>query len=335
MNKWMSILIFMVFLPITGHAYEGDYVWEDKFVKALPKANDGDPEAQYKVGVMYEKGRGTDKDLAKAFEWYVKAAEQGQFKAAHKLGFSYLRGRGVEQNSELAYKWFKIAADKGYERAQYYLGEMYEHGSGVAQNYDHAIEWYQKAAAGGYQPASEGVTRVIAAKEESDRQKESVERRRTEAAARAKLSDNGPAKAQKVSMKASPPTTKELLMKGGWKKRKAPVEFLPSEIAQCTDTGRAIECMSDELTRNIGVADISYRTKAVLYSIKDSGSFKISYRNNVTDVEITDPQFEKKGGPPPVSLGWQDGKHSLDCEIKDDNQLICKKDKVRSVTFER
>ncbi len=32
--------------------------------------------AQNKLGVLYEKGEGTEKDLKKAFHWFMKAAEK-------------------------------------------------------------------------------------------------------------------------------------------------------------------------------------------------------------------------------------------------------------------
>ncbi|KAF9975887.1 hypothetical protein BGZ73_000285 [Actinomortierella ambigua] len=44
----------------------------------LLKAEDGDPAAQYNVGLMYEKGLlGTKQDIRRAIQWYGKAAEHG------------------------------------------------------------------------------------------------------------------------------------------------------------------------------------------------------------------------------------------------------------------
>ena len=39
-----------------------------------PAAEQGDPEAQYYLGVMYDNGLGIKQDFFKAFEWYQKAA---------------------------------------------------------------------------------------------------------------------------------------------------------------------------------------------------------------------------------------------------------------------
>lgn len=40
-------------------------------------AEQGDADAQYKVGRMYEKGIGVTKDESMAWDWYQKAEEQG------------------------------------------------------------------------------------------------------------------------------------------------------------------------------------------------------------------------------------------------------------------
>ncbi len=42
-----------------------------------PLAEQGNTEAQYGLGVMYDKGRGVPRDHAEALQWYRKAAEQG------------------------------------------------------------------------------------------------------------------------------------------------------------------------------------------------------------------------------------------------------------------
>ena len=40
------------------------------------KANAGDPDAQYKLGVMYSTGNGAPQDLDQAFQWFSKAARR-------------------------------------------------------------------------------------------------------------------------------------------------------------------------------------------------------------------------------------------------------------------
>jgi uncharacterized protein len=48
--------------------------------------------------VLYENGRGTNVDFAKANEWYRKASAQGDALAIGNLGMLYVRGQGVKEN---------------------------------------------------------------------------------------------------------------------------------------------------------------------------------------------------------------------------------------------
>lgn len=324
------VLLICVLLPMSGFAYQDDYVWQEKFKQAMPKAKAGDSDAQYDIGGMYEKGNGVAKDVGQAFEWYVKAAKQGNDKAAYKVGFSFLRGKGVSQNNQKALKWLNVAAEHNNVRAYYFLGTMYEKGKGVSQNLDKALRWYTRASKGGYAIAEERVIEVKAElKKEEQQIQAAVERQKR-------------LKRQKVAMTRNPepkmkakPNIKKVLLAGGWAKRNKPAEYLPSKLTNCKDKGTTIECVSKEVTRNIGMADISYTTKAVVYSIKESGNFKVSYRNNVVDIKVTDPEFVESGGKVPVKLGWQDAEHKLACAVENKKQVKCKKNKLRSLTFNR
>lgn len=336
--KRLALTLLFLF-PLTVSAYESDYIWEDKLKANLPVAERGDMAAQYAVGVMYEKGRGTDRNQVVAFKWYVKAAKQGNKKAAFKVGYGFLKGRGVSKDTVKAHKWLTLSSKKGYERAEFYLGEMYEKGNGVTRNYATALTWYRKALQGGFEPAAMRINNIKTArkKQEKDRQTALKKtRRRNEAKANRQLVRQKKAHAQSVSITQSKYTTKELILQGGWKKRNRPAEYMPSSISTCKDTGSTIECLSNTLTRNIGMADISYQTKAIVFGIKDSGAFKISYRNNVLDIKITDPEFQESGATVPVTLGWQKAKHSLVCKIKNSvNKITCKKNKFRTVKLSR
>ena len=67
------------------------------FGTANPPAQ-GNAAAQFNLGVMYENGRGTKIDFAKANQWYRKASVQGDALAIGNLGMLYLRGDGVKEN---------------------------------------------------------------------------------------------------------------------------------------------------------------------------------------------------------------------------------------------
>ncbi len=80
-------------------------------------------------------------------------AEQGNAEAQNKLGAYFELGLGVTQDDGEAVKWYRLAADQGYAEAQFNLGEMYEAGKGVAKNMPLAIAWYEKACKNGWKCA--------------------------------------------------------------------------------------------------------------------------------------------------------------------------------------
>ena len=95
-------------------------------VRKLESAADqGDPEAQLELGLMYLYGRGVRVNYSKARVWLLKAAEQDDPDAQHELGLMYYYGRGVAVDRAEAYKWFKLAAEQpGNYAAQMYLQKL-------------------------------------------------------------------------------------------------------------------------------------------------------------------------------------------------------------------
>ena len=90
----------------------------------IKSAENGDPEAQYKLGAAYSFGKGLPKNDIKSVEWLTRAAQQGQSEAQFELGLHYLNGEGVESSEIEAYQWWSIAADKGHIRAQASLDSL-------------------------------------------------------------------------------------------------------------------------------------------------------------------------------------------------------------------
>merc|ERR1712070_375363 len=81
-----------------------------------------------------------------ARKWYEKSAKQGNPGAQFNLGVMYYEGKGVSQDYSAARKWYVKAAEQGNALAQYNLGFMYSEGKGVTQDYTKAQEWYEKSA---------------------------------------------------------------------------------------------------------------------------------------------------------------------------------------------
>ncbi len=112
-----------------------------------PLAARGDAEAQYRLGRMYEFGRGVAQDMPQALIWLRKSAAQENASAQAELGAIYASGQGgVPQDDAQAVAWFQKAANQGNPTAQYDLGLMYAKGGGVKQDFAQAFAWYRKAA---------------------------------------------------------------------------------------------------------------------------------------------------------------------------------------------
>ena len=116
----------------------------------LVHAEQGDATAQYKLGVMYDKGEGVLKDEAEAVRWYRLAAEQGYADAQNNLGVMYDKGEGVLKDESEAATWYRKAAEQGHAIAQFNLGNMYYNGLGVLKDESEAATWYRKAAEQGH-----------------------------------------------------------------------------------------------------------------------------------------------------------------------------------------
>lgn len=76
----------------------------------LPRANEGDPEAQTYVGEIYEKGLGLAPDYQVAAMWYQRAAEAKHTRAQINLGHLYEKGLGVPKNPAAALAWYRKAS---------------------------------------------------------------------------------------------------------------------------------------------------------------------------------------------------------------------------------
>ncbi len=83
----------------------------DNSLKA--RAERGDGQAQYELGVRYFEGREVPKDLIEALRWFKMSADNGVASGQIKLGWMYENGKGVAQDTAEARRWYARAADQG------------------------------------------------------------------------------------------------------------------------------------------------------------------------------------------------------------------------------
>jgi hypothetical protein len=112
------------------------------------------------TGVCYEYGKGTAKDLAQAFHYYLLSAKQGNLKAQLKVGIFYFYGRGRKRDFRKALKWYTAAADQGFSPALNNLGVLHENGLGTRKDPETALIYYEKAARKGNKKGYENLVRL-------------------------------------------------------------------------------------------------------------------------------------------------------------------------------
>ncbi len=124
--------------------YRGDY--ETAFKELKPVAERGHPAAQVNLGLLYEEGKGVDRDYGKALAWYRRAAAQNYAEAQYRLGLFYETGKGVEGDPAEAVAWYRRAALGRDTEAMQTLGALYDGDTrGVAGDPVQALMWTQLA----------------------------------------------------------------------------------------------------------------------------------------------------------------------------------------------
>lgn len=116
----------------------------------LDKANSGNAEANYHLGMLYNNGIGIEKSPIKAFKLFQKAANDGDALGHYKVG-CYYAGQfgnidGIVLDESKAFQHKLVAAEAGYSLAQNDVAAIYYRNGDTAKS----IEWAQKASEQGY-----------------------------------------------------------------------------------------------------------------------------------------------------------------------------------------
>ena len=128
-------------------ARAGDYAAARTIWSSL--AQDGNAEAQFRLGWLYETGVGGEKNFAEAAYWYAVAADLAHPSALYNFAVMLAEGRGVSRDDTKAAKYFRRAAVQGHAKAQYNLGILYQLGRGVPRDWQRARFWLDRAEANG------------------------------------------------------------------------------------------------------------------------------------------------------------------------------------------
>lgn len=141
-----------------------DYKTAAKYYSLAAKK--GHSSAQYNLGLLYEEGKGIEKNMEEASKWYRRSAEQGNPLSMHSFALiCYAGGEGSEQDKKEAFNWWKKSVETfqkdkekdrlkqeyfghwiEYGEAMFYLGVCYSNGFGVKKDAEEAVKWWRKAA---------------------------------------------------------------------------------------------------------------------------------------------------------------------------------------------
>eukprot|EP01117_Protostelium_nocturnum_P020795 TRINITY_DN9573_c0_g1_i1.p1 TRINITY_DN9573_c0_g1~~TRINITY_DN9573_c0_g1_i1.p1 ORF type:complete len:1124 (-),score=313.22 TRINITY_DN9573_c0_g1_i1:86-3457(-) len=137
----------------------------DKAVQCFSKAAaKGSASGMYRLGQLYTDGKGVQKDLSLAFQWFKKASEipfkkenkdverekiWGIAQACSALGLWYNEGIHVKRDPVKAVQYFKIAVDGGSDAGYVNLGCSYWNGDGIDKNPQKAYNLFNVVASKG------------------------------------------------------------------------------------------------------------------------------------------------------------------------------------------
>lgn len=314
-----SFFFVLATTPLASFANTADWGLVQRFKAQHELATKGNVKAMYDVGKLFERGRGVDKNMSTAAEWFQKAADANHASAQARLGVMYFEGRGVKKNNKKALKLITNAAKKNIASAQFQLGNMYELGSIVQKNLQTAVSWYKKADQNGYYLAK--------SKAKNLQQLLSAVKRKEE-------SKNTPATvvAAKVKVKPKSKSSSSLLniiRNGRWFKRKKPTGYLPSAISTCADQKyNSLQCISTSQERDTGAEVVIYNTESTV-SVKNKTDFEVVYSNNVLEVSTYAAQdgdgVRADAAESRIKTGGKAKKRTLKCKLINKHLASCSK----------
>lgn len=104
--------------------------------------------AMYNLSIKYSRGEGIKEDIGKALSLMESAANLGSVEAQYALAVNIFKKKQSYQVTDKAFKQLVKSAMSGNSQAQLYLGKYYEFGRVRvgSKDYSKAIIWYQKSA---------------------------------------------------------------------------------------------------------------------------------------------------------------------------------------------
>ncbi|MEM7082229.1 MAG: hypothetical protein AAF465_05805 [Pseudomonadota bacterium] len=105
--------------------------------KVLPQAKSGDPAAQALAAALY-----WHTDPKEAVDWADRAMKSGCIDGIVMLAIAFREGRGVDKDLERAFQLYLLAAQSGSRAAAGIVSDMYHKGEGIEADIDEALYWH-------------------------------------------------------------------------------------------------------------------------------------------------------------------------------------------------
>lgn len=315
MSHWKYV--FSLFIVLTAALpVQADEVQEQIFKDNLKRAEAGDANSQFIVGHRYEIGVGTEKNMAKAFEWYGKAAQKG-----HPLAMLKTESRNEEADKESRARQESEAARRAEQSRAEAEARNKAQQAQQAEARNKAQQAQQQAEAARKRKAAE--TTKLAMVE----------------AKPVAVSSGKPETAAKPAEAASenPVNAIDVVLSNLWQANKTSAEILPSPNTSCLRTATAeVTCFTGESQQTVGTNKLSYTVKSVLNRFAKDGSFLVHYVYNVTDVDKAGANAaaaSRSLSEIKPNLGWQEPGYTANCRAGSDRSIQCVTDRKAVVQF--
>lgn len=91
---------------------------EDAVDQLALDAEQGDPRAQFELGLSTYPDADRVRDYRESLRWFTEAAERGHVESQMQVGWMHYEGQGVVRDSDEALKWYRMAAEQGNVEAK-------------------------------------------------------------------------------------------------------------------------------------------------------------------------------------------------------------------------
>lgn len=124
------------------------FPYEPKFDGQIMKPVNMRSYVWYRIGKMHCYGLGTEQDYEKAFQWFLKSAQEDNKFAQYSLANLCYYGTGVEKDLPQAFLWYQKSSSQGQPYASYAVAQLYDKGEYVSKNAETAQGYYKVALLG-------------------------------------------------------------------------------------------------------------------------------------------------------------------------------------------